>query len=78
MRYYKKMTMTVERQKWVIIERNDGKFDVMTVDSSGRRWQESGMTFQEAGCWVWNMADNHDISRAVNNKMCERFSRTFA
>lgn len=74
----KKMTMTVEGQKWVIIERDNGKFDVTTVDTLGYRWHESGMTFQEAGCWVWNMADNHDISRAVNHRMCERFNRTFA
>lgn len=74
----KKMVMTVEGQKWVIIERNDGKFNVTTWDTLGYKWHESGMTFQGAGYWVWNMADNHDISRAVNQRMCDRFRRTFA
>lgn len=74
----KKMTMKVEGQRWIITERKDGTFTVWTDDGMGHQWKETGMTFQEAGCWVWNMANNHDVSRAVNHRMCERFGRTFA
>lgn len=73
----KRMTATVERQKWVITELKNGKFSVKTTSTLGKTWKESGMTFQEAGLWVWNMADNHDIAREINHRMCKKFNRVF-
>ena len=34
-------------------------------------------SFNEAGEFVWNMADNHEISHAVCTKMCKVFGKKF-
>lgn len=40
-------------------------------------WTTTAPDFDSAGEWVWNIADNHDIGREVNHKMCEKWGRSF-
>lgn len=60
-----------------ISERNDGTFKIEYVDSYGFVWNGVCKNFFEAGQWVWNMADNHDVARIVNRKMCDAWGKTF-
>lgn len=59
-----------------ITERKDGTFRIVYHSYFGR-YEGICPDFYEAGEWVFEMADNHDIGRAVNHKMCDVFGRTF-
>lgn len=59
-----------------ITERNDGTFRIVYNSYFGK-YIGVCPNFNEAGEWVFEMADNHDIGRAVNHKMCDVFGRTF-
>jgi hypothetical protein len=48
-------------------------FSIALHDSLGGDYQEDELTFKQALDWIWNMADNHDISHEVIGKMCSVF-----
>lgn len=63
---------------FTISERVNGSFHVKyTSKGFGKTWSADVPDFCTAGEWVWNMADNHDIGREVNHKMCEKWGRSF-
>ena len=56
-----------------------------TYKCSVRHWYDKAQKytevckdFYEAGEFVWNFADNHDISHIVCERMCDVFGKTFA
>ena len=59
-----------------ISERKDGKFKV-SYDSFFGHYEQICDDFCDAGSWVYEMADNHDIGREVNHRMCDVFGKTF-
>ena len=59
-----------------ISERNDGSYKIV-YDSCFGRHEGVCPDFSEAGQWVFEMADNHDIGREVNHRMCDVFGKTF-
>ena len=59
-----------------ISERNDGTYKVIYESCFGH-YEDVCRDFCEAGEWVWNMADNHDIGRYVNHRMCDVFGKVF-
>ncbi len=73
---------TMKRMKckgFTIAERADGSFSVKYESKGfGETWSAVVPDFNAAGEWVWNMADNHDIGREVNHRMCARWQRSFA
>lgn len=63
---------------FIIAERANGAFFVKyTSRGLGKTWSATVPDFNAAGDWVWNMADNHDIGREVNHKMCAKWGRSF-
>ena len=59
-----------------ISERKDGTYRVV-YDSFFGRYEAVCKDFCDAGEWVWNMADNHDIGNEVNHRMCDVFGKVF-
>ena len=59
-----------------ISERSDGSYRIV-YDSTFGRYVGECPNFYEAGEWVFEMANNHDIGRAVNHRMCDVFGKTF-
>lgn len=71
------MTKTMRCKGFTITRRANGTFKVKYVDCNNRTWECECKNFREAGDYVWNIADNHDIGSEVNHKMCERFDARF-
>lgn len=62
---------TMRAKGFTIKQKGENLFEVKY-----EKWTFSG-DFKSAGLWVWNMADNHDIGREVNHRMCEVYNRVF-
>lgn len=58
-------------------ENRNGSYSVVLRGKDEMVFQVKGVSFNEAGEWVWNMADNHDIASVVNVKMCKVFGKSF-
>lgn len=71
--------MKVMRCKgFTIKEMADGTFRCEYKSKGlGKTYSATLPDFCAAGEWVWNIADNHDIGREVNHKMCARWGRSF-
>lgn len=61
---------------FTISERKDGSYKIV-YDSFFGRYEGECPYFCEAGQWVFEMADNHDIGREVNHRMCDVFGKVF-
>ena len=53
------------------------RFKVKLKEKDGSYYESICESFLDAGNWVWNMADNHDIAYEVENKMCDVFGKVF-
>ena len=62
-----------------IRELANGKYrcSVPKWKGSDEKYVQDCKDFCEAGEFVWNLADNHDISHVVCEKMCDVFGKTF-
>ena len=70
--------MWIKCKGFTVTENKDGSFRVRYTDKfRNKRYQADKLSFCEAGEWVWNMANNHDIGREVNHKMCAKWQRSF-
>ena len=70
-------TNTMKFKGFTIARRANGIFNISYKSSDGKIYEGECKNFNEAGEWVWNMADNHNIGREVNHRMCERFEANF-
>lgn len=71
----KRMRCTHQKQTFEICELENGQFRIMCVSALGK-YSDFCKTFADATNWVWNMADNHDISGYVIPRMCDKWGLT--
>ena len=67
---------TMQCKGFRISERKDGTYSI-TLKDWNRTYRTVCANFNDAGAWVWEMADNNDHARAVNHRMCEVFGKQF-
>ena len=67
---------TMTKHGITVRHNNDGTWNVSGKDN-GQRWSMTALSFNEAGQLAFEMADNNDLGREINHKMCEVFGRSF-
>ena len=51
----------------------NGTYQVILKDCFKKTYEANLNTIEEVDCWIWNMADNHDIYREINKRLNEVF-----
>lgn len=68
--------MKMRCKGYEITELKNGHFKIKLNDGY-KTYQTVCNNFNEAGQWVFEMANNNDHGRYVNQMMCKKFNKTF-
>ena len=66
MKKFTRLGTTVKQYK-------DGTYHVILKDCFKQTYEAKFEKLSDVDCWIWNMADNHDIYREINKRLNEVF-----
>lgn len=73
------MSKTVRYRGFTVTKKDNGTYRIHYNDKycTKKTYIYESKSFNSIGTWIWNMADNHDESNTLVEKLCRAFNENY-